>query len=178
MDLNKIDDIEVQIALEEEAVCTAKEKNHSNDVAYHEAIIKSLKLLKSMKESKTENKFEQILKETYLEISNDKNIFNEFNSKSDVQALTASKFKNTVLRKMEQYLDKNPIEILDKEKFQELAELWYKYLGTVDAEYMFGYIEGESSDSILDKFNSKFEEYIGRPITLAERFEYFPSNDD
>lgn len=49
MDLNDVSNIDVQIAIEEEAVCMAQEKMHENDERYHRAILKSLNDLKAYK---------------------------------------------------------------------------------------------------------------------------------
>lgn len=51
MDLNNINDIDVQIAIEEEGVCMAQEQLHENDEKYHRAIIKSLDELKIYKKA-------------------------------------------------------------------------------------------------------------------------------
>lgn len=51
LNLNNSQDLDVQIAIEEEAICIAKEECHENDVAYHEAILVSLKELKRIRES-------------------------------------------------------------------------------------------------------------------------------
>ena len=49
MDLNNNNDLAVQIAIEEEAVCMAKENGHDNDVKYHQAVLNSLKELQSIR---------------------------------------------------------------------------------------------------------------------------------
>lgn len=47
MDLNNNSDINVQIAIIKESIIMAKEQHHDNDVAFNEAILESLKTVKS-----------------------------------------------------------------------------------------------------------------------------------